>query len=142
MWSKLYGDLLNKSRSEPFAQMLGMEAVEVGEGFAKVRMKIRPELKNIFGSTHGGALFALIDEAFQLACNSHGVLSVALNVSVTYVARPAPGATLEAIAKEQYITRRTASYLCETVDLSSGELLATAQALAYRTGKEVESVME
>lgn len=141
MSSKLYTNLLSKSRTEPFAEMLGMEAVEVGKGFAKVRMKVRPELRNIFGSTHGGALFALIDEAFQLACNSHGVLAVALNVSVTYVARPDPDSTLEATATEQYITKRTASYLCETVDLGSGELLATAQALAYRTGKEAQSVI-
>jgi acyl-CoA thioesterase len=100
-------------------------------------MKASSKLKNIFGSTHGGALFGLMDEAFQLACNSHGVLSVALNVNITYAAAPSADAELEAVAREAHITRRTSSYLCEIREIGSDKLLVTAQALAYRTGKDV-----
>ena len=114
-----------------------MEVVEVGDGSARVRMRVRPELENIFGSTHGGALFSLIDEAFQVACNVHGILSVALNVSVTYVSAPRAESVLEACAAETYKTNRTSSYLCEIRDVEDGRLIATAQALAYRTGKKI-----
>lgn len=139
MTEKLYDELLKRSKSEPFSRLLGIEVVDVGPGSAVVRMRVNPEMENIFGSTHGGALFSLIDEAFQLACNTHGVLSVALNVSITYVSAPVPGSILEARATEMHKTRRTASYLCEIREREDGKLIATAQALAYRTGKEISS---
>jgi acyl-CoA thioesterase len=115
-----------------------MEVADVRPGFARVLMTVRPELSNIFGATHGGAVFSLIDEAFQLACNTHGVLAVALNVSITYVAAPELNRVLEARAEEIHRTRRTASYLCDVREREGGKLIATAQALAYRTGKEID----
>jgi acyl-CoA thioesterase len=138
MEQKLYESLLQKSHAEPFGRLLGIEAIEVNPGVAVVRMRARPELENIFGSTHGGAVFSLIDEAFQLACNSHGILSVALNVSITYAAAPGPGKALEARAEEIHKTRRTASYYCDVREIEDGKLIATAQALAFRTGKEID----
>ena len=129
---------MQKSHAEPFGRLLGLEAVEVRSGFARVRMKASNELDNIFGSTHGAAIFSLIDEAFQLACNSHGVLSVALNVSITYAAAPSRDTSLEAKVEEINKTKRTSSYMCEVRELEQGKLIATAQALAFRTGKEID----
>jgi acyl-CoA thioesterase len=139
MSEKLYNDLMERSRAEPYGRLLGMEVADVGPGSAVVRMRVNSGLANIFGSTHGGALFSLIDEAFQLACNTHGVLSVALNVSITYISAPPPDCVLEARATEIHKTRRTASYLCEVREREDGKLICTAQALAYRTGKEISS---
>lgn len=135
MTDSIHDELTRRSREEPFGKLLGIEVLEVGRGQARVQMQVRPELDNIFGATHGGALFSLIDEAFQLACNSHGVLAVALNVSITYVARPSTGAILQASATETHRTNRTASYQCDVRE-TDGKLIATAQALAYRTGKD------
>ena len=135
---KLQSELMRRSQNEPYGRLLGLEVQDLGPGFAKVAMTVLPELNNIFGATHGGALFSLIDEAFQLACNTHGVLAVALNVSITYVAAPEPNRVLEARAEEIHRSRRTASYLCEVRERDGGKLIATAQALAYRTGKEIE----
>ena len=129
--------LKERSRQEPFARLLALEVVEVRDGRATVRMRVRPEMENVFGATHGGALFSLIDEAFQLASNVHGILSVALNVSITYISPPGAGEVLEARATEAHKTKRTSSYLCEIRDVEGGRLIATAQALAYRTGKEI-----
>lgn len=138
MNEQLRNELLGRSQSEPFGNLLGLHVVRVDQGVAIVRMGVRPELQNIFGAVHGGAIFSLVDEAFQLACNSHGVLSVALNVNITYVAAPDSEAILEARADEMYKTNRTASYHCEIREVASGKLIATAQALAYRTSKHVQ----
>jgi acyl-CoA thioesterase len=138
MSDELHRELERQSSAEPYGRLLGLEVLEVEEGKARVQMHVRPELGNIFGATHGGALFSLIDEAFQLACNSHGVLSVALNVSITYVASPSANTILQAGCQEVHKTNRTASYLCEVRE-KDGKLIATAQALAYRTGKDVRT---
>jgi acyl-CoA thioesterase len=88
-------------------------------------------MENIFGMAHGGAIFALIDEAFETASNSHGTMAVALNMNITYMASPSPGDVLVAEAKEINRTNRTASYYI-TVRSSDDTLLAACQALVYR----------
>ncbi|MEI7450411.1 MAG: PaaI family thioesterase [Desulfomonile sp.] len=137
MNKQLRDELIKRSQEEPFGRLLGFEVVTVAPGSSKVRMRVRPDFLNMFKALHGGAVFSLIDEAFQLACNTHGVLSVALNVSITYVASPGSDTILEARADEIYMTNRTASYICNVREIDSGKLIATAQALAYRTGKQI-----
>ena len=138
MTENLPDELKNRSLAEPFAKLLGMEAMEVAQGRAVVKMEARPEHLNLLGALHGGALFSLIDEAFQLACNAYGVLAVALNVSINYMAAAKPGSVLIAKAQEVHMTKRTTTYACEVREAGSDKLIATAQALAYRTGKEID----
>ncbi len=120
---------------EPYAQALGMELVELEEGVSAVEMIYVPErMDNLFGRAHGGAIFSLIDEAFETVCQTCGGVTVALNVNVTYVASPESGARLRAEAREVSSTKRTASYDIKVSD-REGRLIATCQALAFRTGK-------
>ncbi len=135
MTDKVHEVLMAHSLNEPLAKLLNIQTIQVGEGSATTRMVVASEHCNIYGVTHGGVLFSLIDEAFQLACNSHGSIAVALNVSITYVAPPDLGATIEAEAVEVYKTRKTASYSCKIRQMDNGKLIATANGLAYRTGK-------
>ena len=139
MEQTLLDDLVRRSRLEPFAKLLGFDVVKVEAGNSLVRMNLHPDLENMFGAIHGGALFSLIDEAFQLAANSHGIWAVALNVSITYMAAPQLNTVLEARAEEIHKTTRTATYYCDVREQDGGKLIATAQALAYRTGKKVDS---
>jgi acyl-CoA thioesterase len=131
MESKVFEALTKKVRQEPYAQLLGLNLKKVSEGYALVEMTFREEMRNILGNTHGGAIFSLIDEAFEIASNSHGTVAVALNLNVTYVAPPSPGAVLTAEAREISLTARTATYL---INVTEGEnrLIATCQALVYR----------
>jgi acyl-CoA thioesterase len=62
---------------------------------------------------------------------------VALNVNITDISPPSPGAVIQARASEVHKTNRTASYFCEVREAQSDKLIATANALAYRTGKDV-----
>jgi acyl-CoA thioesterase len=120
---------------EPLARTLGINLVELEEGFSAVEMEYRPEtMDNLFGRTHGGAIYALIDEAFETVCQTVGSVTVALNVNVTYVASPEERGVLRAEAREISGTKRTASYDIKVSD-SRGRLIATCQALGFRTGK-------
>jgi acyl-CoA thioesterase len=120
---------------EPFAQKLGMELRELAEGFSAVEMDYDPATQNnLFGRAHGGAIFSLIDEAFETVCQTVGQTTVALSVNVNFVASPDSGARLRAEAREVSSTRRTASYDIRVSD-GEGRLIAVCQALAYRTGK-------
>jgi len=116
---------------EPFAQKFGLKLIDLDEGSSRVGMTFTPDMENIFGLAHGGALFALIDEAFETASNSHGTMAVALNLNITYVSSPAPGSKLIAEAKEYSRTNRIANYDIKVLD-DRGRLIASCQALVYR----------
>ena len=88
----------------------------------------------MFGMAHGGAIFSLMDAAFEVASNSHGTMAVALSMNIHYLASPSKGKLLTAEASEINKTRRTAVYDIRATD-DSGKLLATCQALVYRLDK-------
>jgi acyl-CoA thioesterase len=119
---------------EPFAQKFGLQLIALDAGYSKVEMTFTPDMENIFGLAHGGALFALIDEAFETASNSHGTMAVALNMNITYVSSPAPWSRLTAEAKEFSRTPKTASYDIKVFD-GQDRLVASCQALVYRKEK-------
>ena len=124
-------------KKEPFAQALNMELVKLEKGHSVVHMIYEPEhMNNIYDRAHGGALFALIDEAFETAGQTDGTVAVALNVNVTYVSSPKPGLQLRAEANRVSQTKKTASYDIKVTD-ENGDLIALCQALAFDTGKPI-----
>ena len=133
MDEKVRSAIFSQVEREPFALKFGLRLLELNDGYSKVEMSFTPDLENIFGMAHGGALFALIDEAFETASNSHGTVAVALNMNITYIAPPAPGSRLSAEAKEFNRTNRTAVYDIRVTD-GQGSLIASCQALVYRKG--------
>jgi len=123
--------------SEPFSQAMKMKLVELESGYSVVEMIYQPEIMdNIYSQAHGGAIYGLIDEAFETAGQTDGTIAVALNVNVTYVKSPEPGARLRAEARQISQTKRTAGYDIRVTD-PKNRIIATCQALAYRTGKPI-----
>lgn len=134
MDSRVKKAIFEQVKQEPFAKKFGLELIDLDEGYSKVEMVFTASMENIFGKAHGGALFALIDEAFETASNSHGTVAVALNMNVSYFASPEPGSRLTAEAKEINRTNRTALYDIKVVE-GGDRLLAACQALVYRMNK-------
>ena len=116
---------------EPFARKLGLKLVKLEPGYALVEMTLQPDTANIFEMTHGGAIFSLIDEAFELSCNSHGTVAVALSMTVTYHRPTTQGAILRAESREVYRSRKTGTYDIKVTE-DEGVLIASCQAVAYR----------
>jgi acyl-CoA thioesterase len=123
--------IFRKVEEEPFARKLNLDLIELDDGYSVVEMTFTKDVENIFGMAHGGAIFGLIDEAFETAGNSHGTVAVALNMNITYMAAPTPGARLRAEARELNLTPRTATYDIKVTD-EKQTLIASCQALVYR----------
>ena len=118
-----------KVDEEPFAKLLNIKLKDVSEGYAFCEMEYTEQMDNIYGMAHGGAIFSLIDEAFEISSNSHGKIAVALNVNVTYMKPPQKNTVLTAESREINRTRRTASYHITVRD--GNNLIAVCQALVY-----------
>ena len=136
MDSKVKKELHGQVEKEPFAKMLGLSLIEADDGYAVVEMVCTEDMENIFQMIHGGAIFTLIDEAFEISCNSHGTVAVALNVNITYHRAPSSKSTLRAEAREVSRTRKTGNYYI-TVKDDKDNLIASCQALAYRKGEKL-----
>ena len=116
---------------EPFARTLGIEIVELEPGHATVTMRTTSEMNNLFATTHGGAIYSLLDAAFELTVNSHGTVAVALQVNVNYLSAALPGEMLTAEGREVNRSRKISA--CEIrVTGEDGRLVATSQTLAFR----------
>ena len=134
MDEKVRSAIFKQIEKEPFGKKFGLKLIDVRKGYAKVEMRFTQDLENMFGMAHGGAIFSLIDAAFEIASNSHGTMAVALNMNINYLASPEKGAMLTAEAKEINKTKKTAAYEIRATD-DAGKLLASCQALVYRLEK-------
>ena len=51
---------------DPFARFLGVEVLEVAEGYSKVAVTVNERMLNSHNTAHGGVIFGLADAAFHL----------------------------------------------------------------------------
>ena len=128
---KVLASISRRVETEAYARKLGIRLVELNPGHAVVEMDYSDDDTNIFGMIHGGAIFSLIDEAFQVSCNSHGRVAVALNMTVTYHQPPEKNSRLRAESKEIHRSKRTGTYDIRVTD-DKENLIASCLALAYR----------
>ena len=121
---------------DAFSKWMGLQVDEIGLGYCKLHYQVKENMLNGFENIHGGILFSAADSAFAFACNSHGIFTVALEVSINF-ARPAKvGELLTVEAKEIYVGKKTGIYDIKTTN-EKGELVAVFKGTAYRTSTKV-----
>jgi acyl-CoA thioesterase len=118
---------------DPYAGWLGIELLELRPGYCRAALTLTPAMLNFQGSPHGGVIFSLADFAFSGACNAGGEPAVALSVTIQFLAAAAPGARLTAEARADRQGRRAGFYAMTVTD-DQGTVIATCQAVAFRTG--------
>lgn len=117
-----------------YSQWLGIEILEVKEGYSKIRMIVRKEMINGFGIVHGGIAFSLSDSAFAFACNNRNVLSVALDTAINFLKPVHVGDVLTAEAKEIHNGRSTGLYQITTTN-QNGHIVSLFKGTCFRTNK-------
>jgi uncharacterized protein (TIGR00369 family) len=122
-----------RARANLFWRHLGIEVEAAGEGWVRLRMPVRDELRNAAGApVHGGVLSTLIDAAIGGALGTYGAAAAGgvdqatldLNVSFVGAAR---GDTL--LAEGRIIRRgRTIAFGETRVSDGAGTLVAVGRA--------------
>jgi len=130
-------EVVNKMfEQDRFSQWLGIQVIEIREGYSKIQMTIRAEMENGFGIIHGGVTFSMADSAFAYACNNRNQKSVALDTSINFVKAVYVGDILTAEATELHNGRSTGLYQIAITN-QKNELVAQFKGLCYRSGKEL-----
>ena len=121
---------------DSFSQWLGLQVDQCGEGYCKLHFRVNDQMLNGFGIVHGGVVFAAADSAFAFACNSHGILTVALDVSISFTRAARSGDLLFVEAREAHLGNKTGTYEVRTIN-EAGELVALFKGTAYRTSTTI-----
>jgi len=96
----LEANLRERLAHNPFVQFMGVEVPELGEGYARFTLEIRPDFHNSQGFLQGGVIAALADEAVAYALFSlvpEGEMISTVEMKVNFLA-PAQTGVIEAQA--------------------------------------------
>jgi len=120
---------------DAFSKWLGIEVLDISEGFCKLKMTVREEMINGFNIAHGGISYSLADSCLAFAANSDGIQSVSIETSISHTKKVKSGDVLTATSKEINKSSKTALYYI-TITNQDSEEIAHFKGTVYRTGKE------
>lgn len=123
--------------NDAYSQWLGIEIVEVKNGYCKLKMNVRKEMLNGFLIAHGGISFSLADTALAFASNTHGKKCISMETSISHIECVQDGDCLTAVSKELSKTEKTALYLITILNQNNQEV-AYFKGMVYRTSKDWE----
>ena len=120
---------------DAFSQWLGIEILEITEGFCKLKMIVRDEMTNGFNIAHGGIAYSLADSCLAFTANADGIQAVSIETSISHTKKVTKGDVLTATSKEMNKTSKTALYYITITNQDNLEV-AHFKGTIYRTGKE------
>ena len=121
------------------SQGLDMKVEEMAPGYARLTMRVRPDMLNGHKTCHGGFIFALADSAFAFSCNSRNVSTVASGCTIDFLAPGFEGDLLTAVAQERSLAGRTGVYDV-TVTNQDGRNVAIFRGRSYRIKGQIVGV--
>ena len=122
-------------QNDAFSQWLGIEIVEVKDGYCKLNMTVRKEMLNGFHIAHGGIAYSLADSALAFASNSHGRKSLSVETSISHTVSVKEGNVLTAATEELSLSDKIGVYLI-TITNQDNQEVAYFKGTVYRTSKE------
>lgn len=123
-------------QQDAFSKWLGVEILEVKEGYCKIRMKLREEMTNGFYVAHGGIIFSFADSALAFACNNRNNLSLALECNISFLKQVNVGDELTAVATEVHSGKSTGVYSINVIN-QNNQQIALFKGTCFRTGKNL-----
>ncbi len=128
--------LLEKlNESDRFAKSIGAQLTEVSEGYAKAELTVEERHLNGAGVCQGGVMYTLADLTFAAVANSHGILTLGISNTVTFLKSAQLGDHLVAECRETFDHHRL-PYCDMQVKNQQGELLACMTGLACRVKRD------
>ena len=121
--------------NDAFSQWLGIEVVEVKDGYCELKMTVRKEMLNGFQIAHGGIAYSLADSALAFASNSHGRKSLSVETSISHTVSVKEGNVLTATTEELSLSDKIGVYFI-TITNQKNEEVAYFKGTVYRTSKE------
>ena len=120
---------------DSFEKLVGIDVVDVRDGYAKVSLKVTADHTNFIGIVHGGIVFTLADCAFAKAVNSGERVGVAIRADINFLKASHEGDVLTAEAVRISESKRLGLYHIKVYNAQT-ELIAFFSGTAYYINKE------
>lgn len=117
---------------DAFSRWLGVELVTVRPRACTLRMRVRSDMVNGFGVSHGGIVYSLADSALAFASNTGGHVTVSVDNTISYPVPVQVGDELIAVAEEETAGARIGFYRV-MVARQDGTIVGLLHATVYRT---------
>ena len=121
--------------NDAFSHWLGIDVVEVKDGYCELKMTVRKEMLNGFQIAHGGIAYSLADSALAFASNSHGRKSLSVETSISHTVSVKEGDVLTANTEELSLSDKIGVYHI-TITNRDNQEVAYFKGTVYRTTKE------
>lgn len=123
--------------NDAFGQWLGIELIDVEEGYCLLKCRLTDKMLNGYNIAHGGTLFSLADSAIAFASVSYGRPAVAIDHSISFIKKAISGDTLSIKAETVSMGYKTGVIHVEITNQKS-ELIAVVKGTIYRTNDRFE----
>lgn len=123
-----------------FAKWIGIEILEVEEGYARGRIRVESHHLNLFDGMHGGCSYALADTLAGIAASTYGNYVTTIDGKMNYLL---PMKDTEYVNCEAKVVRqggRIGVYETKFTN-DSGEVMGTAEFTYYRTSEKIEKAI-
>ena len=125
------------NNDDKFAKSIGAQLTEVREGYACAELIVEDRHLNGVGVCQGGVMYTLADLAFAAVANSHGILSLGISNTITFIKSAQLGETIKAECTEQ-VNHHRLPYCDIKITNQQGDTLAIMTGLAYRMKKDFD----
>lgn len=128
--------LLEKlNQDDRFAQGIGAQLTEIREGYAKTELTVEERHLNGAGVCQGGVMYTLADLSFAGVANCHGILTLGISNTITFLKSARLGDRLTAECTE-LLDHKRLPYCDIRITNQDGDLVAVMTGLAYRMKKD------
>lgn len=128
--------LLEKlNQDDRFAQGIGVQLTEIREGYAKTELTVEERHLNGAGVCQGGVMYTLADLSFAGVANCHGILTLGISNTITFLKSARLGDRLTAECTE-LLDHKRLPYCDIRITNQDGDLVAVMTGLAYRMKKD------
>ena len=119
---------------DAFSQWLGIEIVDVSDGYCQLKMTVRNDMLNGFKIAHGGIAYSLADSALAFASNANGKKSLSVETSISHTIAVKDGDKLTATTEELSLSDKIGIYHI-TITNQENQEVAFFKGTVYRTSK-------
>lgn len=123
------------NKNDRFAASIGARLTTIREGYAKAELTVEERHLNGANVCQGGVMYTLADLAFAGVANCHGILTLGISNTITFLKSAKLGDHLTAECTE-VLDHQKLPYCDIRVTNQNGEILAMVTGLAYRMRKD------
>lgn len=123
-----------RNNCEGFTKLLGMNIIDIAEGYAEGEIVINKDYLNPFGTVHGGCIFSLIDTVGGVAAMTRGNITTTSSCNINYLNAATDNTKIRAVAKE---VKQGGTLLVYDVEVFDGDdkIIAKAVCTYFRLQK-------